>query len=253
MVKKALGKVKPAKGYAHVAHLLLVIIFPILAYIFVRLDFILLAIGIVIISKWRIFAINPRYWLSHIRTNAVDIIVGLSFVGFMVAVRDSMYWQLIWLTLYEFWVLVIKPRESVFYVTLQALVAQFMGLVAMYLCFREIEVIIYVIVGMLISYFVGRHYFGTFDEPAAKKYVYLWVFFVGSLLWILNHWLFFYGPVAQPAAYVGVIGYGLGGLYYMHEHDRLTDMVRRQIIFATLIVVFIMLFFSNWRGEGVIK
>ncbi len=253
MVKKALVKVKPTKGYAHAVHLLLVVVFPVLAYIFANLDFVLLAVGIVLISKWRIFAIKPRYWVSHMRTNAVDIIVGLSFVGFMVAARDSIYWQLIWLAFYELWVLVIKPRESVFYVTIQALIGQFMGLVALYLCFREADVMIYVTVGMIISYFVARHYFAVFDEPSTMKYVYLWVFFVGCLLWILNHWLFFYGPVAQPAAYVGIIGYGLGGLYYMHEHDRLTSMVRRQIIFATLIIIFIMLFFSNWRGEGVIK
>lgn len=36
------------------------------------------AYGLVLLSKWRIFALRPRFWWANIKTNLVDISVGLS-------------------------------------------------------------------------------------------------------------------------------------------------------------------------------
>ena len=40
----------------------------------------LFGVLIVLFSKWRVFAVRPRYWWPGIKANAVDIIVGISFV-----------------------------------------------------------------------------------------------------------------------------------------------------------------------------
>lgn len=44
---------------------------------------------LVIVSKWRIFAVNHRYWLLNIRSSLVDFIVGISFVLLAYYVPDS--------------------------------------------------------------------------------------------------------------------------------------------------------------------
>ena len=77
MVKSVVRKVKPKHGFAHLFHLGLVAVIPPLAYMFVRLDIYTIAIAVVLLGKWRMFAVNPRHWIAHIRTNAVDIIVSL--------------------------------------------------------------------------------------------------------------------------------------------------------------------------------
>ena len=39
-----------------------------------------LGLLLVLVSKWRIFAVRPRYWLLNIKSSLVDLIVGFSFV-----------------------------------------------------------------------------------------------------------------------------------------------------------------------------
>lgn len=252
MVKSVVKKVKPKHGFAHLFHLGLVAIVPPLAYLFVRLDINTMAVLVVLLGKWRMFAVNPRHWIAHIRTNAVDIIVSLSFLSFMIASSESMLLQLAWLVIFEAWVLYLKPGTSPLLVGFQALIAMLAGVSATFLAFESASQMIYVIFSAAIGYFSARHFFNSYEETHGIQYSWLWAFFCGSLVWILSHWLLFYGPVAQPAVFLSVIGYGLAGLYYLHEHDKLTLMVRRQIIFVVFAVLFVIIIFSNW-GDGVIK
>ena len=252
MVKSAIKKFQPKSGYAHFLHLGLVAIVPPLALIFVRLDIYSLALATVILGKWRMLAVQPRHWIAHIRTNAVDIIVSLSLLAFMISASPSYSLQLFWLVIFEIWLLYIKPGTSNILVGIQALLAQFIGLVAMFIAYPSSPPIIYVIVSALIGYFSARHFFNNFEETHGIQYSWLWAFVSACLVWILAHWLLFYGPIAQPAVFLSVIGYGLAALYYLHEHDKLTLMIRRQVVFVVFAVVFVMLAFSNW-GDGVIK
>lgn len=252
MVKSVLRKVKPKHGFAHFFHLGLVSVVPFLAYIFIRLDFFGLAVAVVLLSKWRMLAVQPRHWIAHIRTNAVDIIVSLSLISFMIVSTDSRWLQLFWLLIFEVWLLIIKPRASVLMVSTQALIAQCLGLVAMFLGYETAPIAVYVIFTFIISYFASRHFFNAYEEIHGIQYSYMWGFFASSLVWVLTHWLLFYKLVAQPAVLITVVGYGLAGLYYLHEHDKLTILVRRQIIFVVFALVFVMVAFANW-GEGIVK
>lgn len=252
MVKAVLKRVKPKHGFAHLFHLSLVAVIPPLAYVFVRLEFFTLALAVVLLSKWRMFAVGPRHWLSHLRTNSIDIIVSLSLLSFMIASADSMRVQLLWLLAFEVWVLFIKPGASTLLVAIQALLAQFAGLTALFLTFDTAPLASYILVATAITYFSARHFFGAFEEHHGQQFSWLWAFFSGCLVWILGHWLLFYGPIAQPALLLSVIGYGLAGLYYLYETDKLSMLVRRQIIFVVLAVVFVIIAFSNW-GDGIVK
>ena len=252
MVKSAVKKLKPTKGFAHFLHLSLVAIVPPLALLFIRLDIIPLAFAVVILGKWRMLAVQPRHWIAHIRTNAVDIIVSLSIVVFMIASSESLIAQLVWLAIFEIWLLYIKPGESPLMVGIQALSSQLAGLTAMFMAFETAPAVVYVVLAGMIGYFSARHFFNGFEETHGIQYAWFWAFVSASLVWVLSHWLLFYGPVAQPAVFLSVIGYGLAGLYFLHEHDKLTSMVRRQIIFVVIAVLFVMLAASNW-GTGTIK
>lgn len=252
MVKSVIKKVKPKHGFAHFFHLGLVSVVPLLAYIFIRLDFFGLAASIVLLSKWRMLAVKPRHWIAHIRTNAVDIIVSLALISFMIVSDDSQWLQLGWLVAFEIWVLVIKPKTSAFMVSIQALIAQCLGMVAIFLAYDDAPTAVYVLLTFVVSYFSARHFFNAYDEPNGVQYSWVWGFFAGALVWILAHWLLYYKNVAQPAVILSVIGYGLAGLYYLHEHDKLTMLVRRQIVFVVFALIFVMIAFANW-GEGIVK
>lgn len=252
MVKSVIKKIKPKHGFAHFLHLGLVAVIPVLALLFVRLDFFGLAVVIVLLSKWRMFAVRPRHWITHIRTNAVDIIVNLALLSFMITTNNSRVLQLFWVILFEIWVLIIKPRNSTFMVSVQALSAQCFGLVAMFISFKTIGMAWYIILAFLICYFSSRHFFNSFEETHSIQYSWMWGFFAASLVWVLAHWLLFYKNVAQPAVILTLIAYGLATLYYLHEHDKLTLLVRRQVFFVVFAMLFVIIAFANW-GEGVIK
>jgi hypothetical protein len=252
VVKAAVQRIKPGRGFAHLFHLSLVAIIPPLVYVFVRLELYGVALAIVLLSKWRIFAIRPRHWLPHIRTNAVDIMVGLSLLSFMIDAQESMRLQLLWLILFEVWMLYIKPGISAFLVSLQALIAQFVALTALFLSFQEAPLAVYLLASSAITYFCARHFFAIFEEPHARNLSWIWAFFSGCLVWVLGHWLLFYGPIAQPALLLSVMAYGFAGLYYLTETDKLSNLIQRQIIFVMVAVVFVIVIFSNW-GDGVIR
>lgn len=247
-IKSVVRKVQPTKGFAHFFHLSLVAIIPPLAYVFVRLDFYGVAIAVVLLSKWRMFALRPRHWLTHMRTNAVDIIMSLSLLSFMITANEFMKVQLIWLLIYEVWVLFIKPGTSTMSIHVQALAAQFAGLTALFLAFDTAPFAVYIVGVAGIAYFSARHFFAAFDEVHAIQYSWLWAIFGGCLAWILTHWLLFYGPVAQISLILSVVGYGLAGLYFLHENDKLSRMVRRQIIFVVFALLSVIIVFSKWGG-----
>ena len=90
-----------------------------------------LALGLVLISKWRVLAVRARYWFVNIRSNLVDIIVSISVVLHLYIINDTSTLadstKLIVLglvtVLYILWLLLLKPRSKRSYVAAQAGVA----------------------------------------------------------------------------------------------------------------------------------
>src|SRR5215472_16151805 len=134
MMRLLAAKIKPANGFSHLLHYGLVLALPLAILILVRLEgtFVQLALSLVLLSKWRMFAVRPRFWPAIIRANAVDILVGLSAAIFM-ASSQSGYLQLMWALLYAAWLLLLKPASGTFMVASQAMVGQLCGLMALFL------------------------------------------------------------------------------------------------------------------------
>jgi hypothetical protein len=68
---------------------------------------------------------------------------------------------------------------------------------------------------------------------------------------VLGHWLLYYGVVAQPTLLLCVIGYGLGVLYYLHDNDRLSNLVKREIILIITAVILVVVMFSEWGDKAI--
>lgn len=250
MVKMLKSKFSPTKGFAHIFHLSFIALLPPAVLLFARIDLFGIALAIILLSKWRMLAVKPRHWPAHVRTNAVDIIVGLSMLGFIVS-TSSFGWQLFWVAVYEVWLLIIKPRSNAGLVSLQALIALGVGLTSVFIYFQNGYLALYVILFWFISYFSARHFLGSFDEPHAQIIASQWGFFAASLVWVLGHWLLFFGAFAVPALLVFILGFGLGGLYYLNETDKLSGLIRKQIIFVMVFLILILLIFSDWGDKAI--
>lgn len=247
-MRPLVAKIKPVRGVSALAHYGLLLIFPLLIFVMVRLDFVPLAFILVILSKWRMFAVRPRFWLANIRANAIDITVGISALVFMTQ-TSSFLWQFVWAAAYALWLIVLKPRSSVFYISLQALVGFFAGLMALYLAWGGAASYVLVLATGLLCYLTARHFFDGFDEPYVRLLSYVWGYFGAALVWVLSHWLLFYGYVAQPTVLLVCIGAGLATLYYLDHFDRLTALLRRQFVLGMSAIVVLVLTLSNWGNK----
>lgn len=249
-MKPILAKVRPASGYAHFFHLFLLLALPAILFILVRLQFVQLALSLVVLSKWRMFAVRPRFWAANIRANAIDIMVGLSIVLFITH-GGSAYIQLGWAAIYAVWLIYIKPASSLLMIGLQAFIGQLAALSALYLTWAGGPLYGLSLFTGLICYLAARHFFDGFDEVYAKLLAYVWGYFGVSLAWLLAHWLLFYHVIAQPTLLLSTLGYGVGVLYYLNHTDRLSKVIQKQFIFVMLAIVIVILTFSDW-GDKVI-
>lgn len=238
-------KIKPVRGFSHAIHLALNGLLPAAAYVLVRIDFVSLAILLVILSKWRMFAVRPRYWTPNIVSNGVDIIVGIAFVLFM-ANTASEWWQLLWAGLYAAWLVILKPRSDVLSVSAQAMIGMVLGLSVFYLKFGDMSLVTLVAGTWVIAYVSARHFLTSFEEPHSALLAHIWAYFAACLAYILGHWLLFYGSIAQIIVLLVTIGYTIAALYYLDATEKLSVLMKRQLTGIMLGILFIVILLSDW-------
>lgn len=247
-MRPLITKLTPSRGFSHTFYYVYNALLPVLVFLLVRINFVQLALSLVLLSKWRMFAVRPRFWVANIRANAVDIIIGVSVLAFMTATGSELA-QLIWAGLWACWLIFIKPRADTLWVSLQALIGFAVGLTALFLTWDHAPLFVLVGATGLLCFFAAHHFFYSFDEPYTRMLAYFWGYFGAALVWILGHWLLFYGPIAQPTLLLVALGFGLGALYYLDHFDKLSLNVRRQIVFVMLAVLLVVLAFSDWGDK----
>jgi hypothetical protein len=227
------------------------ILLPLLVLGLVRSDFTTGAVVIVILSKWRMLAVKPRYWMANIRANSVDIIVGLSVVTFM-AHSNDLVTSLVWAGVYSFWLILVKPRSTPLWIALQALIAQGLGLVAAFNNFSTWHQVYLVMIAWLICFSAARHLLTSYDDGTERTLAHLWAIFAAELALILGKWHIVYlGAIPQVALVLSVIGYALGLGYYLHHaKDSFGPSLRRQLLGFTIAVLVMIVLFSNWQPEA---
>lgn len=218
-----------------------------------------LAIGLVLISKWRVLAVRPRYWLAHIETNTVDIIVSVGVVLLMYLAghsdsRAALGVQLVLAVLYALWLLVLKPRSKRVYVVAQAAVAVVVGTMAFASISYEWPSSVFVIVMWVIGYACARHVLSAYSEKSIRQLSLIWGFIFAEIGWLLYHWTIAYTlPFAAglKLPQMSIILLALSFLaervyatFTRNEKVQLADIALPLFLSLGLIVV-LLLFFNN--------
>ncbi len=247
---RLLRNLKPASGISYFLHIGLLLLLPAAVFVLVRLNLAIPAAVIIVLSKWRMFAVRPRFWAANIRANAVDLMVGMSAVLFMTQ-YDTLPAQIIWALLYAVWLTAIKPGTGMLIVTAQAFIGQLAALSALYVAWAGGPVYALTLLSGLFCFWAARHFLDAFDEPYARMLAYFWGYFGAALTWLLSHWLLFYRGVALPTLLLSTLGYGIAVLYYLDHADHLSKNLRRQFIFVMVAIVLVVLAFSDWGNKVV--
>jgi hypothetical protein len=154
------------------------------------------ALGLIALSKWRVFAVRSRYWAANIRANLVDTILGVSMVVLLYESSGFLVTQIGLTALYIAWLLFLKPRSKRPYVAAQAMIGLVFGIAAIVQISPTLPVSVIVLFSWIVGYASTRHILSVQHESHINFLSLLWGFVVAEIMWLSYHW---------------TIGYHIGG------------------------------------------
>lgn len=249
--KKRFWGTRPGFDLGDVLHIGVNVLFALVIYAMVaHWSLLPLAIVLVLLSKWRVLAVQPRFWLPNIKANLVDIIVGISTIG-LISQASYSWLALLWTALYVGWLLLLKPQTQDFWVGMQAFWAQLIGLLTLFSVQRLVELpTIVCLLAWVIAWSCARHFFSNYEEAHYRLLSLIWAFLVTQLVWICLHWLQYYKvfntEIAAVVLILSVISASAGTLYHGYKKEKLhRGSVLENSLFA-LALIGLILATSPW-------
>ena len=164
-----LGKLKGRNITSSILHILFNAVFATMVFLAINIGGqIEVALILILVSKWRIFAVRSRYWGVNILANLVDIVVGFGMVGLIYlagAIQGQLgFWTQIFITLlYAIWLIVIKPLSGKKAARIQSGISLFVGtwvVMAVAHNFSSIPFLVELLL-FIIGYSSARHVLST--------------------------------------------------------------------------------------------
>lgn len=214
-----------------------------------------LGIVLVLMSKWRIFAVRSRYIWINIKSNLVDVIVGLSVVFLSYYAGGAlMPVHILLMIIYVGWLLFIKPMSSENATLVQSLVAVFLGISASTIMTANLNSILAVALAFLIGYAASRH---VLVQTESENFVLTTLacgLVFAEIAWLCHSWAIIYTfgdtgiRVPQAAIiltiFAFVYNYARQAIIRYQEDFRFKNILG-PMIFGMILVGIIVFFFSK--------
>lgn len=215
----------------------------------------LLGILLVMISKWRIFAVRRRYLWLNIKSNLVDVIVGVSIVVLSYYAGSSLLpVDFILMALYVVWLIIIKPRSSETALLIQSLVAVFLGTAASTIMSASMNSLVPVVLAFLIGYAASRHVLAQTSDHDYTLTTLVNGLVFAEVAWLSNSWsiIYTYGSTGIRVPQVAIIltvfafvyNYARQAMIKYQEDFRFRDIMA-PVLFGGVVIGVIVLIFSN--------
>lgn len=218
------------------------------------------AFALVLLSKWRILAVRPRYWFANLQANLIDIIVSLSVVILLYSASGAVIAQCVITALYIVWLLLIKPRSKRIFISVQAGTATFLGVTALMSVSYEWNVTFVVLAMWLIGYASARHVLGSYDDAHMSFYSLAWGLMMAEIGWLAYHWAFAYSlpgvgdiKLSQSALIALAISFLAERVYasYGHHGTVRSGDVLLPALFSVSIIFVLVVFFNTLNTGGI--
>lgn len=221
----------------------------------------LIGLVLIIVSKWRIFAVNHRYWMLNIRSSLVDFIVGAGLVLLAYAAGQTFLpVHFVLMALYAIWLIILKPRSSVNFAIIQALTAVLIGSTAASVFAAitndNIMSLILVVSEFIIGYAASNHVLvqASDTNPTLISLAVGLVF--AEIAWLSHVWLIIYTIsgtgicLSQLALILTILAFAYFQIYTdMSKHKgKLTlGNVSLPLIFCAVMIAVLVIGFSQPR------
>ena len=193
--------------------LLLLIIFPTAPWA---------ALALVIVSKWRVVAVRPRYWWANVLSNLPDTLFGLGVVTLMWA-SGSLPVQVLLTAVHIAWLLFLKPQHKRHMVMIQAGISQFVAVWALFTVGHLLPLTLVVFLTFLIGFSSARHALSAYDEADRGLLSLVWGFLVAQLGFMAWHWTIAYS--ITPAFKVPQIAIVIATIAMLSERSNLSRSI----------------------------
>lgn len=215
----------------------------------------ILGIILVLLSKWRVFAVRPRYWLANIKSSLVDLIVGASIV-FITYCSGTNIMPVHYAlgAVYTIWLIFIKPKSTEVFTEIQSLTAIFLGSTAVVLMSASANAIFMAVVCGIIGYGAARHVMIQNDDHDFALTTRICGLVAAEIAWLSRSWLIVYKfgntgiIVPQLAIILTVLAFGFGRAYrsiLKHDDTLKFSDVALPVLFSIFIIAVIIIGFSK--------
>lgn len=248
--KRFWGK-RPGFDMGDVLHIGVNVLFVAVLYAMIMMwDLLPLAIVLVILSKWRILAVQPRFWPPNIKANLVDLIVGMSTVG-LAGQAPSSAVAIVWMILYLSWLLFVKPRSTDVMVSMQAFWAQLLGMLTLFMIPSLVRApLLFCILAWVIAWAASRHFFTNYEEPHYRSLSLVWALIVTQGVWFTLHWVQYYSILGMNVSLfvvvLSILSASVGSMYHAYKKQSLKGgTIIENGLFAVALIV-ILLLTAEW-------
>ena len=214
-----------------------------------------LGIILVLASKWRVFAVRARYLMLNLKSNLVDLIVGISVVLLAYYAGPSFLpVDFILMAFYPIWLLFIKPLSTETAAMIQSLIAVFLGMSAATIMSANINSIVIVLLAFLIGYAASRHTLVQSNDKDFTLTTLVCGLVFSEIAWLCNSWsiIYTFGDTGIRIPQLAII---LTIFAFVYNYAR-QAMIKYQadfrfkhivgpVIFGAALVAVIVIFFSN--------
>lgn len=210
---------------------------------------------LVIVSKWRIFAVRPRYWMLNLKSSLVDLIVGFSFV--LIAYCSGTTFRpihYVLAALYTIWLIFLKPRSTERATIVQSLIAVFLGTTAAILISATYDSSIIVLSTLFIGWAATRHVLVQTDDNNFRLVTFVCGLICAEIAWIFHSWLIVYSfgdtgiIIPQLSIILTVFAFVFAKVYQSlikNDGELKRNEVSAPILFSVLIIFIMIVLFSN--------
>ncbi len=220
-------------------------------------DLPLLAYLLVLVSKWRVLAVRPRFWFANLQANVVDLLVGLSVVTLIWQATGSSVLQIGIAAAFAIWLLLLKPRSGRIWILWQSAITQFVAVTALLSLGYKWPLWLVVLLMWVIGYSVARHFLASYEEEELTLLSLVWGLAVAELGWLAYHWTIAYAlpsstlinlQIPQMAIILAALGYIIGksySLYNTHAKPRFKN-IGLQVGISSAIILIMLIFFNHF-------
>lgn len=209
------------------------------------------ALAVVLLSKWRVISVRPRYWWANILSNLTDTMLGLGVVILM-WVSSSLPIQIILALAYIVWLVSIKPQHKRHIVVIQAGVAQFVALWALFSVGYMIPLFVLVMTVFVIGFGAARHALSAYDEVDRGLLASVWGFVIAQLGFVAWHWTIAYSitstlKIPQIAIIIAALAFLAEKSYVAWRNDQKISWneIKWPAAFVGIVLVMLLFFFSG--------